>query len=66
LQLHVLHAATEAEIEAAFAGFAQLRAGVIGAALFSMPKAGCSLSFRRTLKMSAHWDRSEANGAQSK
>jgi hypothetical protein len=29
LQLHVLHAATEAEIEAAFAGFAQLRAGVL-------------------------------------
>jgi hypothetical protein len=27
LQLHVLHAATQAEIEAAFAGFAQLRAG---------------------------------------
>jgi len=46
LQLHVLHAATEAEIEAAFAGFAQLRAGVIGAALFSMPRAGCLLSFR--------------------
>jgi hypothetical protein len=35
LQLHVLHAATEAEIETAFAGFAQLRAGVIGTAFFS-------------------------------
>jgi hypothetical protein len=40
LQLHVLHAATEAETEAAFAGFAQLRAGVIGAALFSSNHSG--------------------------
>jgi hypothetical protein len=39
LRLHVLHAGTDAEIEAAFAGFAQLRAGVllIGQTLFSMP-----------------------------
>ena len=29
MQLHVLHAAAEAEIEAAFASFAQLRADVL-------------------------------------
>jgi hypothetical protein len=42
LQRHVLHAATEAEIEAAFASFAQLRADVlvIGQTLFSMLRAG--------------------------
>ena len=38
LQLHVLHAATEAEIEAAFASFAQLRAGVV----YRKPKRGRS------------------------
>ena len=38
LQLHVLRAGTEAEIEAAFAGFAHLKAGVLvigGDALFN-------------------------------
>jgi hypothetical protein len=44
LQLYVLHGTTEAEIEAAFAGFAQLRAGVIGAALFSSNHSGAKVS----------------------
>ncbi len=52
LQLNVLHAATEAEIEAGFGSFAQLRAGilVIGPTLFSMPRAGYSLSFRCAMR----------------
>jgi putative ABC transport system substrate-binding protein len=52
LQLHVLHAATEAGIEAAFANLAQLRADVlvIGQTLFSMLRAGCSLSFRCAMR----------------
>src|SRR6266851_3246013 len=48
LQLNVLHA----DIEAGFGSFAQLRAGilVIGPTLFSMPRAGYSLSFRCAMR----------------
>jgi putative ABC transport system substrate-binding protein len=52
LQLLVLRASTDAEIEATFAGFAQSKAGVlvIGADAFLMPRANCSPNFRCAMR----------------